>query len=365
MSDDRPVRYLETGEHGERVIYRMSGLLMCQRIPFGLDYGIEPAPVPKHIQAGFDRGHDHEEKIIARILERGPELLDTDPFIGRGQCVVHEVDGSRDELMLRVGEINGRDVWLRGHVDGIGVVSVLQVGGTTSREKAVVEAKYLGPDYWKRFLASGLDVIGKYPWQVSAYSHATGLPVLFVAAQRDDSKPDGIGDIKAQWIQEPPVSLWKIKAQIARYENHIAAGKMPECDKAEYPCPMFGTICGSAEARVARENQRTERIIAEKGTFEIEGELKNLVSRWVMDKQVEQTNAGPYNKAKKAREETGRKIIAKIDEMEAAGKVGTVKICGEEFTVEVKREYVEPQPYTKTVLNIKPKNNKSRKKDGE
>lgn len=114
-----------------------------------------------------------------------------------------------------------------------------------SGEFAVMEAKALGPDFWKIFtknriedaLAKMLD--GKYAWQVSAQM-VTGLPLVFVAGQKE-GKDEECRIVDVQWkrLDVPVYSKKEIKARIKSAESHVKAGVIPGCGEGRFGCPYY------------------------------------------------------------------------------------------------------------------------------
>jgi hypothetical protein len=365
MGDDRPARYEEEGPDGPhgapKVVYRASGLFMCTRVAAGLGKGIEPAPTPGWLQEKFDQGHRLESVVLGELAKQGPKLIHHDPF-EQGQAVVKFDGAGQRELELGVGIINGRRVIVRGHVDELADVTVLMVGAIQQAVPAIIEVKTAGPDMWDRFVKLGLSGFPHYEWQVATYMlNGNGRGCLFVVAKKtpdgDDIARDEDGKpmILAQWVAQPPVSLARIKARIAKYEaavDEALRGEFPDCDTSQFPCPMFGTICASKEAAEKKKAAKVDAQAEAKGEFAIAGDLQTLVAKWISDKDVETIAAKPYNKAKKTREETGKQIIAAIQEQAGPGKVGRVKLFGQEYAVSVEVGYVEPQPYNTTRLKI-------------
>jgi len=217
MSDNRPTRYVETTDDGEElVVYRASGLSMCDRIFAALDQAYEPMAHPQWFQEVLDEGTAMEDVIRGTWVDE----------YGEGEGVTD------DQLAVEIKVMDG--VVIRGHIDGIAKGSLW-------------EAKKFRPSTWSKFIRSGVEVMPYYPMQLAVYQHATKAmgvtdgSAFFVGGLYDSDKEE-ILEIQSFAYPDPVLPLLAIKKRIAKLEGLINSGKHVmdvSCSTAQYPCPFY------------------------------------------------------------------------------------------------------------------------------
>jgi hypothetical protein len=303
MGDDRPVRYVEADG---TVVYRASGLGVCDGIMMGLARGRKPNAVPEWMQEVFDEGHRMESVIINELL-------------GLNQYAHLDLD-HQTEFTLDIGEINDRQVIVRGHCDGWDIA-----------DETIVEAKKFRPSTWPKFQRQGIECNPLYPWQVSVYMHAArqlGIyaRTLFVGGAFNPDT-DGIDEIGVFDLPEPPLSLKGIRKRIARWENMIEAGMdvtdIAECVPRMYPCAMFGKGCPSETK--ADEPVELTGAWAERG--------KPIIAEMEKQARIARNFQRGVDEAKKAKKEQEDALRDLLDDMVEAGFDVAKKISVDGVTV--------------------------------
>lgn len=219
-ADNRPFRYVETGDDGtETVVYRASSVGACERALIATARKYERRQHPDWFDAVLDEGRRMEPFIDAIWQDTA------------GQ----EVTGGQDTVELHVGEIDGRNVIVRGHIDGM-------IDG--SNGKTLVEYKKFRPSTWGKFLQQGVEVNVNYPWQVSVYMHAGGFDSAMFVGGLYSPETDRITEVAEFRLATPPIPLAAIRRKVARIERMVNAGYDPcddgvVCKATMYPCPYF------------------------------------------------------------------------------------------------------------------------------
>lgn len=232
MSDDRPARYVEDGN----VIYRASAVGGCIRSMVAMARGIKPTPHPEWFQEVLDEGTNAEKRIMElagnyRSGNGAPQGIALD---GRF--------GAQREVELLVGHIDGKNVIIRGHTDGIGIMPGMG-------EQYVVEAKKFRPSTYGKASREGAAYTEYYSWQLSIYMLATGLNGLWVAGLFDPNVKT-VNQVKCHVYVRPIVDLATIKQKVAKVERLINEGYGPdevECS-GNYPCGFWFLHDGKEEA---------------------------------------------------------------------------------------------------------------------
>lgn len=218
--DNRPIRYVEQVDGGEKVVYRASSLGACERALVAAANGYAPSPKPDWFQEVLDEGSAAESLINAMWEDKSgyPTVADQ-----------HEVE-------LEIGEIDGRLIVVRGHIDGM-------APGTSPKLR---EYKKFRDSTWQKFLQRGVECNVNYPWQVSIYMHALGAEECeFVgghAAFDEWSNNLSISEVYCHRLAQPPFSLKAIRQRVIRIERLINTGfdaKEVDCQMSMYPCPYF------------------------------------------------------------------------------------------------------------------------------
>lgn len=220
-SDNRPIRYLE----GDTVIYRASSIGACERALVASARRALPQPHPTWFQEVLDEG-TLNESVISDMWDQ--------------ETGIPTVDQQR-EFNLLIGEIDGRDVYVRSHIDGM----------NGADPTSIREYKKFRDSTWPVFLQQGVEVGANYPWQVSVAMHAlcaemdnSELPACeFVGGHyAGDDSGRTITEVSCSYIASPPIPLVAIRKKIARVERLINTGfdiMETPCDGKTYPCPYW------------------------------------------------------------------------------------------------------------------------------
>lgn len=216
--DERPVRYLEAADDGsERVVYRASGLGSCERAIVATAQPHPRAPHPEWFQKVLDEGTICEP-LISAMWDEVTEIPTT------GQQAVVELD---------LGMMHGRQVIVRGHIDG-------QAGVDTVAR----EYKKIRQSGWEDFKRKGVEVLPQYPWQTSVIMHATGWTLEFVGGLLDPECKEGeykIKDVYPHFLESPPIPLKGITKRIKRLESliHVGMDATEVNCQLMFPCPYW------------------------------------------------------------------------------------------------------------------------------
>jgi len=216
MSDNRPPRYEEDG----KVIYRASGLGMCDKMFVALAMGYDPKAHPAWFQEILDEG-TRNESVIRGLWEAREDTEVTD--IGRVT-----------EMEIMDG------IWVRGSIDGL-----------RHEGPCLQEFKKIRDSGWLRYLQTGVEFQANYPMQTAFYMHSLaeefGQEIFmdFVGGhyvQDDKTGEWSITEVFDHHYTTPPVPLIGIKKRIAKLERlcaeTTAIGDLA-CNISMYPCPMF------------------------------------------------------------------------------------------------------------------------------
>ena len=211
MGDNRPVRYVE--DDGT-IVYRASGLGMCDRIYAALEQGYEPASHPAWFQQVLDEGTAMEATIREMFVEEYQQI----------------VEGDQQEVELEIMP----GIVIRGHIDGY----------LPDKEgDALWEGKKVRPSGWEAFKRKGVEWHKNYPMQVSVYMHALGTEHLLFTGGLYDPEKEEIIETYTHAYHQPPVNLLGIRKRIAKLEGLIDSGKHAmdiACPSTpDYPCPFF------------------------------------------------------------------------------------------------------------------------------
>jgi len=257
MSDNRPVRYVE--DDGT-IVYRASGLGLCDRIYVALDQGYEPMAWPGWFQTVLDEGTAMEDSIRQMFTEE------------HGEAVVDDQREVEWEVM--------DGVVIRGHIDGT-------VGD------ALWEGKKVRPSGWDAFKRKGVEWHKNYPMQVSVYMHALGLEQLFFTGGLYDPDKKEILETYTHTYHWPPINKMAIRKRIAKLEGIINGGKHTmdvSCPSTpDYPCPFYylhDEDAGEPKERpgddivaplvTTMEALKAEKTPLAKRIKEIDAEIKNM-----------------------------------------------------------------------------------------
>ena len=195
---DKPLAYYDTD--GVLTI-RASASGKCSRALWASLEEIEPIAPTERLEYIFSEGHLHEA-AVKEVLESEGAIID---------------DQEEVTLWIIPGKLK-----IVGHVDG----NITNWG-------QVWENKALGKAGFQRWRNVGFDAYPEYPWQISVYMPALGLPALYTVKCRDDGQMDRLV------IEEPPISLQEIQSKmIALYTAHKNQ-EMPDCDPQRFLCSWY------------------------------------------------------------------------------------------------------------------------------
>lgn len=236
-------------EEGESVVYRASSLGRCIGALVRARLGVTGSPPPPKFRELFDEGHAFEQRVIHAGLGIDWVALDGHKLAKYGKVVQDEQGGGEQvETEIRFGRYI-----IRCHPDAIAANVAGMQDGEGAAERAVVEAKFFGPDLFYKTIkqigdaeragknpALGLGMA--YAYQVAIEMHSTGLPLLWVQGLKDRDGELEIGEVFTMEVAEPPFTLAEIKARVYEVEGWVARGEMPPCPvPLDYPCPYWDT----------------------------------------------------------------------------------------------------------------------------
>jgi uncharacterized small protein (DUF1192 family) len=210
--DDRPSVYFDP--EVERWVYRASALGSCERELVLHRRGMTGSPTPDWLQVRFDEGHDWETRILDRFVEdQGTPLRG---FQARGALLV------------------GKHAMVRGSIDA-------------ETDDAVVDAKFLGPDLYRKLIKDGIDAFPHYAWQQAVYAHAMekqrvclAMGLKEIEGEGDDRVIVGIAEMHYLWVELKDLpTIPQIKARVMRLEKLAQGNDLPACPVPfPYPCPF-------------------------------------------------------------------------------------------------------------------------------
>lgn len=199
---DRPLAYYDTDG---AVTIRASGVGKCSRAIWASLQEITPIAPTERLDSILSEGHLHE-KAVREQLESEGAVFSTGPD---------------DQESITLWIIPGK-LKVVGHLDGI--ITNWNQGW---------ENKALGKEGFRRWRNVGFDAYPDYPWQLSVYMLATGLPFLYTVKCRDD------GQLDRTVFTEPPVSLKEIQAKLIGIYTAHKNQDMPACDPERWMCSWF------------------------------------------------------------------------------------------------------------------------------
>lgn len=234
-----------------RRVYRASLLGSCTTVLVGAAIGEELADLPANIRLRADEGTMLESVILAKFHEdfayraaTYPELADL-----KRDGVIAGYNPEMEQVQVRLDV--GKSARVQAHPDEI--ATHVKWNEDRPRRFVDVEAKALGEDYWKSWqrALSSCDTpqeackvaFDRYAWQVSARMACTGLPVIFVCGRKKYDEEGVIAaevdELSVTLFETPPYSAGELKARVMRAEKYAREGVVPDCDKPDYPCPMY------------------------------------------------------------------------------------------------------------------------------
>lgn len=189
---------------GSKAQYRASAAGMCVRALAGLRMGMDPLPPTEDMKRRFADGHLHEDSILETV-ER--EL---------NQAVVRRQEEWQIDISSRVTVV--------GHVDGITSDDLLPVEAKSASKESFKDWER-GPEQWFKAHPTYGD---QWTLTLSAYQRVTGI----YAVKNKDSGLVIWRDILA------PETLQEVKVRLLRADLDGRRGKLPECDRLSWGCPL-------------------------------------------------------------------------------------------------------------------------------
>lgn len=400
MGDDRPIVYKDTptligqDEWEMRWVFRASsvgGTCTNAYLGYMLDFDASDA-IPEAVQRGFDAGHEWEARLIERAMrmEHGERkyrfrLIDGEAVNGEaemrqiranhpeqmpGWCGLYGEDGDRQ---ARVEVMVGERALIRCHLDGVAQLHTMTASDVehlrplSLGDRVVVEVKFFGADYWKKWKRDGIDGLPRYKTQVAIQQMGSGMPVLFVVGEKltegrgRDQVVTGIGEMDSVILWPDKVEHAKIKMRVMRvlgeYDKMVAAGvrgwdELPGCDVQMYPCPFFqyhGEEGGGVG--IADDAEDLAGMVEFATSLEL---LNTKVGLWDENERVRANLSAAMKEADKTRDQL-RDAIAEL--FTRLGRVGKKLKLGNGWKV----EYVETEvpggtftrkTYTKRTVNV-------------
>lgn len=231
MGDDRPSVYHDPDI--DRWVYRASALGSCERELIAHRRGMSGSPTPDWLQTRFDEGHDWEDRILERFMEDQRVAL-------RGQQ-------ARGTILV------GKNVAVRGSIDA-------------ETDDAVVDAKFLGPDLYRKLIKDGIGAFPHYMWQQAVYAHALeksriclAMGLKDIEGEGDEREVVGIKEMHYLWVDLADLpTLGQIKARVLRLEKLAEGDGWPDCPSPfQYPCP-FDYLHDEVDVAVEVEGEGAE-----------------------------------------------------------------------------------------------------------
>ena len=279
MSDDRPSVYMEDGV----AVYRASSLGHCLRALMAARRGMEPLPFPDFMYDRFEEGNVAEPLIMSRFSDDNPDftLLESQ---------------SQDQIVLNISD----NVVVRGHIDGMALDS--------NGRSYLVEAKALGPDWFKKFKKHGFAGLpDAYAWQVSIYMLALGTTnAVLVAGQKIDGVIKPESEFHYEWIRKPLFDMDQIFARVMSVENNVESSDWPDCLNewlCQYPYlhdePEFEQVTGSDATMLDSFAELwAEASDMEKRAKAIKASIKSDLDKLVADMSLSDTTSNKFRSDK-------------------------------------------------------------------
>lgn len=239
---DKPSLYTELIEGDEFLIFRASAFGMCVSYLVRCGLGYTPEPPPDFMLERYQEGTDAEPVILKWLHTTGGwRVWDDYALIDWAEPKGYRFIESAGQLETHLDV--ARSNRIRCHPDGIATCYLK--ASTEERydtgEEAVVEAKAFGPDFAAKFKREGIMGFPYYAWQVSIEMITTGLPCVFVVAEKDDDGcvyPD-VTPPQVHFFREPPYPIGKVKARAIKLRGLVDRSEIPECDVAQFPCGFY------------------------------------------------------------------------------------------------------------------------------
>ena len=178
----------------EKPTYRMSEAGNCPKVLGAMRLNYEPLPETKVSLRIMRESSRHEDFVIEDLTSEGYIITDR-----------------QKELTLETPVLI-----LQGHIDGIAR------NINDDNKPYLLEIKALGRFTFQKYQSKGLSAFPGYEAQVTCYSEATGLPILFVVKNRDT------GEIIKTELSETLMSFDDILDKLNMVELCVQDSVLPE-----------------------------------------------------------------------------------------------------------------------------------------
>lgn len=231
--DAPSVQIINHPEGPVEVIYRASAVGGCPRKLWAARSGYPAAKTPQKMQEAYDRGHEAEPILLAKLEERGWQLRD------RQGEVLFQVTEMPSGLLISV--IGHWDAEARYPIPG-------QLANPTHEEGwsewHPCDVKNFGPSFVSTYKSHDLNKWPHYQWQQSIYvmGHPTAKAYLMPIWDYEHE----------EWLQAslypkfPDFNLHALENRLMGVELQFLQSEMPDCI-LEYPCPYFNTLHDAKE----------------------------------------------------------------------------------------------------------------------
>lgn len=220
-------------------VYSASQLGSCTKLLVAQRLGFDPTPGFGEDIPAFQQGHVIEQEVLEYLRAHNWNILAT-----------------QREYLLPIAP----DVAIQCHPDAIGT----QMGSTDQYAIEIKSAAQDSYDTWVKKRWEAGDLWLRYLYQVSAYHHASQLPVAFVVR----SKPKVSSDIPnthiSMYASAPPLlTLQQLRDRVMDIESRAEKYNIPDtCD-----CPTPDMFCPYAylheSTREFEDNPDLERLARE------------------------------------------------------------------------------------------------------
>jgi hypothetical protein len=242
---------------------------------------MEPLPFPDFMYDRFEEGNVAEPHIMSRFTDDNTDFT---------------LVGSQDEIVLNISD----NVVVRGHIDGLALDS--------NGRSCLVEAKALGPDWFKKFKKHGFAGLpDAYAWQVSIYMLALGTDsAVLVAGQKIDGVIKPESEFHYEWIRKPLFDMDQIYARVMSVENNVESADWPDCLNewlCQYPYlhdePEFEQVTGMDATKLDSFAERwAEASDMEKRAKAIKASIKSDLDKLVADMSLSDTTSNKFRTGK-------------------------------------------------------------------
>lgn len=258
MSDNR----LSVSTEGSHSFYRASSAGMCIRALAGIRSGMDPLPPNDDMKRRFADGHLHEDSII--------EAIETHTR----QSVVRQQEEWTVEISPKITVV--------GHVDGIVADELVPVEAKSAAQDSYKDWEK-GIEHWFNGdkAAYRLGYADQWTLTLAGYGVSHG----YYAVKNKNSGKVLVRDIG------PQSSLEEIKVRLLRADLDGRRGRLPECDRYDYFCPL----------RYLHDEERKKAIAGGAAIEEGDEDLEALGVAYLEAREA-------ADRAESVRKELGRRI---------------------------------------------------------